>query len=228
MIRTNSFTTRIVISITLISLSIYLFLISYKEFTKINLDNAIIIEDMNINYFDKDTFQKYYEKIDIQNLTDSQLNEENLDIIHDNEVDNENLIVENNLEEDNRALNFENKKNELFKVDQYVKIKVLEGDNFAKILRKGGLKGRDVDELIINGNEFYDFSKIYLGDIIKIFTYYENNLLNEFKLIYRFSKTQELFVNMMMVVLFMKLIKFLQLKKRYLPQVPLNQVFIIL
>ena len=65
----------------------------------------------------------------------------------------------------------------------------LKGDNFAKILKKGGLRGRDIDKLIINGRDVYDFSKIYQGDIIKIFSEYDdNNNLNNFELIYRFSK----------------------------------------
>ena len=42
----------------------------------------------------------------------------------------------------------------------------------------------------------YDFSKIYQGDIIKIFSEYDdNNNLNNFELIYRFSKIEELFIS---------------------------------
>ena len=58
MIRTNSFTIKISFSIILICISLFLFLLSYKEFTKINLDDAISVKDMDINYFDKDLFQK--------------------------------------------------------------------------------------------------------------------------------------------------------------------------
>jgi hypothetical protein len=29
------------------------------------------MEEVNINYFDKELFQKYYEKIDIENLSDT-------------------------------------------------------------------------------------------------------------------------------------------------------------
>ena len=75
MIRTNSFTIKISFSIILICISLFLFLLSYEEFTKINLDDAISVKDMDINYFDKDNFQKYYEKIDIENLTDPIFNE---------------------------------------------------------------------------------------------------------------------------------------------------------
>ena len=55
---------------------------------------------------------------------------------------------------------------------------------------------RDIDKLIINGGDVYDFSKIYQGDIIKIFsTYDDNKNLNNFELIYRFSKIEELFIS---------------------------------
>ena len=40
----------------------------------------------------------------------------------------------------------------------------------------------------------FDFSKVYLGDIVKIHFKYKDKLLENFKLIYRFSKTKELFV----------------------------------
>ncbi|GIR65548.1 MAG: hypothetical protein CM15mP70_06550 [Pelagibacteraceae bacterium] len=80
--------------------------------------------------------------------------------------------------------------------DQFEEISVNQGDNFAKILRKGGLKGRDIDRLLINGKDIYDFSKIYLGDIVKVQSNYniEDNL-EKFKMIYRFSENQELIVN---------------------------------
>ena len=78
----------------------------------------------------------------------------------------------------------------------YQDINVSKGDNFAKILKKGGLRGRDIDKLIINGGDVYDFSKIYQGDIIKIFSKYDDNKnLNNFELIYRFSKIEELFIS---------------------------------
>ena len=56
MTRINSFTVKMSFIIVLISISLFFFLISYKEFTKINLDDAISIKDMDINYFDKDNF----------------------------------------------------------------------------------------------------------------------------------------------------------------------------
>ena len=80
--------------------------------------------------------------------------------------------------------------------DQFEEISVNQGDNFAKILRKGGLKGRDIDRLLINGKEIYDFSKIYLGDIVKVQSNYNNeDNLEIFKMVYRFSENKELIVN---------------------------------
>ena len=66
MIRTNSFSIKISISLTLLSFSLFFFYISYQEFSKYYQDDLVLFEDMNINYFDKELFQKYYEKIDIE------------------------------------------------------------------------------------------------------------------------------------------------------------------
>ena len=68
MIRTNSFSIKILISLTLLSFSLFFFYISYQEFSKYYQDDLVLFEDMNINYFDKELFQKYYEKIDVENL----------------------------------------------------------------------------------------------------------------------------------------------------------------
>ena len=80
--------------------------------------------------------------------------------------------------------------------DQFKEIFINQDDNFAKILRKGGLEGKDIDRLLINGKDIYDFSKIYLGDIVKINSTYNNDgVLENFKMIYRFSEDQELIIN---------------------------------
>ena len=76
MIRTNSFSIKILISLTLFSFSLFFFYISYQEFSKYYQEDTVLFEDMNINYFDKELFKKYYEKIDIENLSDPQFNEE--------------------------------------------------------------------------------------------------------------------------------------------------------
>ena len=75
MIRTNSLSVKILISLILFSFSLFFFFISYQEFSKYYEDDLVLFEDLDINYFDKELFQKYYEKIDIQNLSDPQFNE---------------------------------------------------------------------------------------------------------------------------------------------------------
>ena len=65
MTRTNSFSIKILISLTLFSFSLFFFYISYQEFSKYYQKDLVLFEDMNINYFDKELFQKYYEKIDL-------------------------------------------------------------------------------------------------------------------------------------------------------------------
>ena len=76
MTRTNSFSIKIFLSLTLFSFSLFFFYISYQEFSKYYREDLVLFEDMNINYFDKELFQKYYEKIDIENLSDPQFDEE--------------------------------------------------------------------------------------------------------------------------------------------------------
>ena len=207
MIRTNSFIIKIFISLTLLSFSLFFFYISYQEFSKYYQEDLVIFEDVNINYFDKELFQKYYEKIDIENLSDPQLNEEksknyfydfafeNLFDLFDQEKKNEVSIYNYKIGPPVQLKTEEELITEI-KKDQFEEISVNQGDNFAKILRKGGLKGRDIDRLLINGKDIYDFSKIYLRDIVKVQSNYntEDNL-EKFKMIYRFSEDQELIVD---------------------------------
>jgi len=206
MTRTNSFSIKIFISLTLFSFSLFFFYISYQEFSKYYQEDLVLFEDMNINYFDKELFQKYYEKIDIENLSDPQFDEEKSknyfkDIAFDNLFDlfdkEEEQVTYSDIKKD-LPIEYKTKEeliNEIEK-DHFEEISVKQGDNFAKILKKGGLKGRDIDRLLINGNDIYDFSKIYLGDIVKVQSNYndEDNLEN-FKMIYRFSENQELIVD---------------------------------
>ncbi len=197
MTRTNSLSIKILLSITLFSFSLFFFYISYQEFSKYYQEDLVLFEDMNINYFDKKLFQKYYQKIDIENLSDPQFNEEKSinyfkDIAFDDLFDlfdqeKEDQVTYADTKED---LITENEK------DQLEEISISKGDNFAKILKKGGLKGRDIDLLLINGKDIYDFSKIYLGDIVKIQSNYnDEGNLEKFKMFYRFSEDQELIVN---------------------------------
>ena len=207
MIRRNSFTVKSTFSLLLFLTSLFCFSISYQEISKIKLNYDLGFQE-NINYFDKKAFQKYYEKIEIQNLTDPifdekksknyfrDINFSNLLSLFDDEILEESApkVIDNNLKEEKIVEDFNNFiEEEKF---SYQDINVSKGDNFAKILKKGGLRGRDVDKLIINGGDVYDFSKIYQGDIIKIYCKYDDNKnLNNFELIYRFSKIEELFIS---------------------------------
>ena len=76
MTRTKSLNVKIFISIIIFIFGLFFFYISYQEFSKYHQRDLVLFEDMNINYFDKDLFQKYYEKIDIESLSDPQFDEE--------------------------------------------------------------------------------------------------------------------------------------------------------
>ena len=207
MIRGNSFTVKSTFSLLLFLTSLFCFSISYQEISRIKLNYDLGFQE-NVNYFDKKAFQKYYEKIEIQNLTDPIFDEKksknyfrdisfsNLLSLFDDETLEESApkVIDDNLKEEKIV----EKVNDLIEEEKfsYQDINVSKGDNFAKILKKGGLRGRDIDKLIINGGDVYDFSKIYQGDIIKIFSKYDDNKnLNNFELIYRFSKIEELFIS---------------------------------
>ena len=207
MIRTNSFSIKISISLTLFIFSLFFFYISYQEFSKYNQDDLVLFEDININYFDKELFQKYYEKIDNENLSDPQFNEEKSnnyfkDITFDNLFDlfdkeKEEQVTYADTKKD-LPIKFKTKEELITEIekDQFQEIPINQGDNFAKILRKGGLEGRDIDQLLINGKDIYDFSKIYLGDVVKVQSNYnDSGTLEKFKMIYRFSEDQELVVD---------------------------------
>ena len=207
MIRRNSFTVKSTFSLLMLLTSLFCFSISYQEISRIKLNYDLGFQE-NINYFDKKAFQKYYEKIEIQNLTDPIFDEKksknyfrdislsNLLSLFDDETLEESApkVIDDNSKEEKIVEDV----NDLIEEEKfsYQDINVSKGDNFAKILKKGGLRGRDIDKLIINGGDVYDFSKIYQGDIIKIFSKYDDNKnLNNFELIYRFSKIEELFIS---------------------------------
>ena len=207
MIRTNSFSIKLLISLTLFSFSLFFFFISYQEFSKYNQKDMVLFDDIKINYFDKELFQKYYEKIDIENLSDPQFDDEKSknnfkNIAFDNLFDlfdkeKEEQVTYADTKKD-LPIKFKTKEELITEIekDQFEEISVNQGDNFAKILKKGGLKGSDIDRLLINGKKIYDFSKIYLGDKVRVQSNYnaEENL-EKFKLVYRFSENQELIVD---------------------------------
>ena len=180
MTRTNSFIIKLFLTTSLLIISIFCFYTSYSEFEKISNKQTSLFTDIDINYFDKEKFQKYYEVINIENLSDQ---------VFDIEIEKENIKDFSDTIKD-KKITEEVTGNEV--VNNLNEIRVSKGDNFAKILKKGGLKGRDIDLVILNGQNYYDFSKLYIGDIVKIFSDYSNNELRIFDLIYKYSDTEEL------------------------------------
>ena len=70
MTRTNSFTIKASLTTLLVIISFFCFYMSYSDFVKINNEYAYIYDDVDINYFDKKKFQKYYDVISIESLDD--------------------------------------------------------------------------------------------------------------------------------------------------------------
>ena len=108
MARTNSFTIKASLTTLLFLISLICFYVSYSDFMKIKDEETIIYDEMDINYFDKKKFQKYYEIISIESLTDPIFDEkksnsyfenitlENLSNIFDKDINKENDKVELN------------------------------------------------------------------------------------------------------------------------------------
>ena len=204
MARTNSFTIKTSLTTILVLISFIFFYLSYSDFIKINDEYANIYDDIDINYFDKKKFQKYYDVINIEKLTDPIFDKEKSKNYFEN-ITLENLsdiFNEEEIEEKNKV---DLKSLEITKInedkiseesdDNFNEIIVSKGDSFAKILKKGGLKGRDIDSVILNGKEYYDFSKLYIGDTVKILSKYDDKELKFFDLIYRYSDTRELIIS---------------------------------
>ena len=159
MIRTNSFTIKASLSTLLAFISFFCFYISYSDFVKINNQYTYIYDDIDINYFDKKKFQKYYDVINIEVLDDQIIDEEksknyfenitleNLSNIFDKDLNKKEDKVNLKTLEDSTPI--ENKKDEKLN-DNFDEIIVSKGDSFAKVLKKGGLKGRDIDLSLIH------------------------------------------------------------------------------
>ena len=204
MARTNSFTIKASLTTLLFLISLICFYISYSDFMKIKDEETIIYDEMDINYFDKKKFQKYYEIISIESLTDpifdkeksnsyfENITLENLSNIFDKDIIKENNTVELNSLNDLSSTDVKGDEENIYELNE---IKVSKGDNFAKILKKGGLKGRDIDLVILNGEDYYDFSKLYIGDTVRIFSDYGSEGLKLFNLIYKYSDTKELIIS---------------------------------
>ena len=209
MTRTNIFSIKFSLYLLSIFISFYFFFLSYLEFIKVSLEDAIVLSEKNINYFDKESFDKYYQVIDVEKLTDPLFNPEKSEkYFEDISVGNLLEILKKDQAEENTVTYADTKKNLpiTFKSKEdliaeledeiFTDIVVSKGDNFAKVLKKAGIKNSDIDKIIINGKDTYNFSKIYLGDNVKIFSHYDDDILDKFKLIYRFSNTEELIVSL--------------------------------
>lgn len=209
MTRTNIFSIKFSLYLLSIFISFYFFFLSYLEFIKVSLEDAIVLSEKNINYFDKESFDKYYQVIDVEKLTDPLFNPEKSEkYFEDISVGNLLEIFKKDQAEENTVtyadtkkdlpITFKTKEDLITELEDeiFTDIVVSKGDNFAKVLKKAGIKNSDIDKIIINGKDTYNFSKIYLGDNVKIFSRYDDDILNKFKLIYRFSNTEELIVSL--------------------------------
>ena len=209
MTRTNIFSIKFSLYLLSIFISFYFFFLSYLEFIKVSLEDAIVLSEKNINYFDKESFDKYYQVIDVEKLTDPLFNPEKSEkYFEDISVGNLLEIFKKDQAEQNTVtyadtkkdlpITFKTKEDLITELENeiFTDIVVSKGDNFAKVLKKAGIKNSDIDKIIINGKDTYNFSKIYLGDNVKIFSRYDDDILNKFKLIYRFSNTEELIVSL--------------------------------
>ncbi|MDA1284618.1 MAG: peptidoglycan DD-metalloendopeptidase family protein [Proteobacteria bacterium] len=171
MFRNSPFNIKTALFLPLFSLSIYFLYLSYENFQNIILDQAIVIKIDDYNYFDPITFRKYYDEISIENL--------NSQII--SKLENEEL-VERELKEDIQ-----------YKIHL---IKINPGDNFASVLKRSGIKSKDIDKIILDGKKIYDFSKIYAGDEVKVSHNYIDNKLNYLDSTYQFSEEKILKINL--------------------------------
>jgi len=209
MTRTNIFSIKFSLYLLSIFISFYFFFLSYLEFIKVSLEDAIVLSEKNINYFDKESFDKYYQVIDVEKLTDPLFNPEKSEkYFEDISVGNLLEIFKIDQAEENTVtyadtkkdlpITFKSKEDLIAELEDeiFTDIVVSKGDNFAKVLKKAGIKNSDIDKIIINGKDTYNFSKIYLGDNVKIFSHYDDDILDKFKLIYRFSNTEELIVSL--------------------------------
>ena len=171
MFRNTPFNIKTALFLPLFSLSIYFLYLSYENFQNIILDQAIVIKSDDYNYFDPVTFRKYYDEILIENL--------NSPII--SELENEEL-TEKELKEETR-----------YKIHL---ININPGDNFASVLKRSGIKAKDIDKIIFDGKKIYDFSKIYAGDEVRVSHNYIDDKLSYLDITYQFTEEKILKINL--------------------------------
>ena len=183
MLKSSLLNIKTALFIPIVTLSIYLLYLSYENYQNIILDEAIVIKSDDYNYFDPITFRKYYDEIEIENLDTNTIRNEKVTTIDKNELISqiEDLIIKTP------------KSGTKIKFDT---IEILPGDNFAKVLKKSGIKGKDVDQIILKGKKIYDFSKIYAGDNVEVYHNYEDEILNALEIRYQFNEEEILKINL--------------------------------
>ena len=129
MLKSSLLNIKTALFIPIVTLSIYLLYLSYENYQNIILDEAIVIKSDDYNYFDPITFRKYYDEIEIKNLDTNTISNKKVTTIGKNELINEieDLIIKFPKSETKIKFNT---------------IKILPGDNFAKVLKKSGIKIR--------------------------------------------------------------------------------------
>ena len=183
MLKSSLLNIKTALFVPIVTLSIYLLYLSYENYQNIILDEAIVIKSDNYNYFDPITFRKYYDEIEIENLDTNIIRNEKVTTTGKNELisEIEDLIIKSPKSE--TKIKFDT-------------IEILPGDNFAKVLKKSGIKGKDVDQIILRGKKIYDFSKIYAGDKVEVYHNYEDEILNTLEIRYQFNEEEILKINL--------------------------------
>ena len=122
MLKSSLLNIKTALFIPIVTLSIYLLYLSYENYQNIILDEAIVIKSDDYNYFDPITFRKYYDEIEIENLDTNTISNKKVTTIGKNELINEieDLIIKFPKSETKIKFNT---------------IKILPGDNFAKVLK---------------------------------------------------------------------------------------------
>ena len=183
MFSNSLFNVKTAIFFPLFTLSIYFLYLSYENYQNIILDQAIVIKIDNYNYFDPFTFRKYYDEILIENLEPTPTTE----------LTNNKMIKKDKIKKINPLFKEELKDKNQHKLNI---IKIVPGDNFASLLKKSGIKDKDTDRIILNGKNIYDFSKIYVGDEVKVSHSYTDGKLNYLDISYQFTEQKILKINL--------------------------------
>ena len=86
MLKSSLLNIKTALFIPIVTLSIYLLYLSYENNQNIILDEAIVINSDDYNYFDPITFRKYYDEIEIENLDTNTIRNEKVTTTGKNEL----------------------------------------------------------------------------------------------------------------------------------------------